>query len=801
MMRPDRWARIKDIFGAAIECAADARGQLLDSSCAGDAELRAELDSLLSAHDTSGGFIDQPAVHAALGIATEAAPSWIGRRLGAYCIVEAVGQGGMSEVYRAIRADDEYQKEVAIKVLRPGLDVASLLRLFRMEKQILANLDHPNIARLLDAGSTEEGQPFLVMDFIKGRPIDEYCERQQLDVPQRLALFRALCGAVQYVHRHLMIHGDLKCSNVLVTDDGVVKLLDFGVAQLLNAGPTHGASDSNRLGLIALTPAYASPEQMSGQPITTASDVYSLGVVLYRMLTGVMPHDDAVSRLRGEMSSIAGRALQKEPEQRYSSVGQLDDDVRNHLTGLPVAAHGAGVGYLLAKFVRRHRVSTTIGALLLVSLVAGILATSWQAHVAHVERARAERHFASVRKLADTLLFDVHRAIEDLPGATAARQTLVQNSLAYLDGLSGEQAGDVELQSDLAAAYEQVAEVQGTRLGDTLGALDSFRKALDIRTRLLASDPANVELRRELVRNYGRLGDMAFFVDDVERALDYANRMLPLAEELARDPAELIDQRGLAYAYTCLGWYRSMSGDPAQGLPLLERGEKILQEQLSAHPESIPVRRSLGVVYSMHGHALRFTTRSYAASLEKQEHAFALLSELTRADPLNADLRQAEAYALLGVGGAMAGQGNLHAAVEKQLQAVTWLRTLLEADPKNDRARFDAARALSESGETLVTLRDRERAEQHLNESLRILLASAGGNAPEMTVERALMAFTYFQLLRLSAQSGDQCRQMQTWTERGLPLVLASERSKTWRFYVTGLAQEAERILGACNQP
>lgn len=800
-MRADRWEQIKDIFGAAIECGADARRQLLDSSCAGDLELRAELDSLLTAHDTSGGFIDKPAVHAALGIAAAIAPSWIGRRLGPYCIVEEVGQGGMSEVYRAIRADDEYQKEVAIKVLRPGLDVAALLRHFRVEKQILANLDHPNIARLLDAGSTEEGQPFLVMDFIKGKPIDEYCQDQQLSVSRRLALFRTLCSAVQHVHRHLMVHGDLKCSNVLVTDDAVVKLLDFGVAKLLNPGPTLGVPETSRSGLIALTPAYASPEQINGQPITTASDVYSLGIVLYRILTGAMPQGASLSPLQGEIKSIAAMALQKEPDLRYSSVEQLDDDVRRHLTGFPVVAHGASVGYLLARFVGRHKVSTSIGALLLVSLVAGIVATTWQAHVAQIERARAERHFANVRKLADTLLFDVHRAIEDLPGATAARQTLVENSLAYLDALSEEQASDADLQRDLAAAYEQVAEVQGTRLGDNSGALVSYRKALDIRTRLFESDRANAELGRELVHNYGRLGDMVFFVDDADRALEYADRMVRLAEALARaHPGEVTDQRGLAYAYTCMGWYRSMSGDASRGLPLLERAEGILQSLLTAHSDNIAVRRSLGVLYSMHGHALRFVLHSYAASQEKQEKAVALLSELTRADPLNADLRQAEAYALLGVGGALAGQGNLQAALDKQLQAVTWLRTLLEADPKNDRARFDAARALGESGETLVTLGERERAEQHLNESLRILSASAGGNAAEMTVERSLMAYTYFHLLRLSAQRGTHCEQRQTWMERGLPLVLASERSKTWRFYVTGMASEADRILAACDQ-
>ena len=264
-MNPERWNQIKDIFAAALERDPAERTTYVEQACASDPELRVEVISLLAAHDTAEGFIEQEAAQR-VGLAS-AAPKkdWIGRRLGPYRIVGEAGRGGMSQVFKAVRDDQQYEKQVAIKLLKPGLDTDSLLRRFKAERQILAQLSHPNIAHLLDGGATEDGAPYLVMEYIEGKPIDAYCDDRELGVNERIDLFRSLCSAVHYVHQHLMVHGDLKPGNVLVTQQGVVKLLDFGIAKLLEPDAGSGREEPRATTFLALTPEYASPEQVRGE--------------------------------------------------------------------------------------------------------------------------------------------------------------------------------------------------------------------------------------------------------------------------------------------------------------------------------------------------------------------------------------------------------------------------------------------------------------------------------------------------------------------------------------------------------
>ena len=284
-MNPERWRQIRNVFDHVVALPASERASYLDSACAGDSELRSEVESLLLSNNQAGtGFLNTPAVDLTKP-APIPTPSRVGRRIGAYNILEEIGQGGMGEVYRAGRADGHYEKQVAIKLVRGGYDSAAVLDRFRHERQILASLDHPNIARLLDGGTTEDGLPYLVMELIEGTRIDEYCNARDLGVNERLQLFLQVCSAVQYAHQRLVIHRDIKPGNILVTKEGVPKLLDFGIAKILD--PSAGAEAT-----IAgpLTPEYASPEQIRGEPITTATDVYSLGVVLYQLLVGRFPY-------------------------------------------------------------------------------------------------------------------------------------------------------------------------------------------------------------------------------------------------------------------------------------------------------------------------------------------------------------------------------------------------------------------------------------------------------------------------------------------------------------------------------
>ena len=288
-MKPERWQQVREILASAIALPEAERSAYLDKSCAADPELRSEVRSLLDSHEQAGSvFLNRPAADLKAGLTkTGLRSNWIGRRIGVYKIEAEIGHGGMGEVYRAVRADGQYKKEVAIKLVRGGYDTAAVLERFLHERQILASLDHPNIARLYDGGTTEDGLPYLVMELIEGTPIDQYCEEHDLPINERLKLFTQVCAAVQYAHQRLVIHRDIKPSNILVTTDGIPKLLDFGIAKILDP-----AAKAETTLVRPMTPEYASPEQVRGEPITTATDVYSLGVVLYRLLTGRSPYPE-----------------------------------------------------------------------------------------------------------------------------------------------------------------------------------------------------------------------------------------------------------------------------------------------------------------------------------------------------------------------------------------------------------------------------------------------------------------------------------------------------------------------------
>ncbi|MGZ4983450.1 MAG: protein kinase domain-containing protein [Chthoniobacterales bacterium] len=423
-MRPagERWARVKELFEAAVDLDPNQRTALLDKECGDDDALRSEIESLLKSDERTDGFIEQPAI----AIPRDLFPNnveepFAGRQFGSYQIIREIGRGGLGAVYLAARADDEYRKQVAIKLVRRGLDTEDILRRFRNERQILAQLDHPNIARLIDGGTTDDGLPYFVMEYVNGQPINGYCDANALSTTERLTLFRKVCSAVTYAHQNLVIHRDLKPSNILVTQDGEPKLLDFGIAKLLSAGDELFTQTIPALRV--MTPEYASPEQIKGDKIMTTSDVYSLGVLLYELLTGQQPYrlktrtPEQIARaiteqeperpstvladnqqseirnpksLRGDLDNIVLMAMRKEPARRYASVGQFSEDIRRHLTGLPVVARKDTVAYRTSKFVNRHRIGVAAAALVLLSLVGGIVATLIQVRTASRERAKAE---------------------------------------------------------------------------------------------------------------------------------------------------------------------------------------------------------------------------------------------------------------------------------------------------------------------------------------------------------------------------------------------------------------------------
>jgi serine/threonine protein kinase len=441
-MNPERWKQVSQLFHAALARDAAERATFLTGECAGDHELRQIVESLISQQSAAGQFIDEPVfemlakpepegrandldktsadtLNVGVQQATGFTPRMEGRRLGAYRITREIGHGGMGAVYLAARADDVFHKQVAIKIVRTGLANADLLRRFHQEREILASLDHPAVARVIDGGSTEEGLPYLVMEYVDGRPIDAWCDQRRLNVSERLKLFRSVCAAVQHAHQRLVLHRDMKPAHILVTANGDVKLLDFGIAKLFADEGLARTQPETETAMRIMTPEYASPEQVRGDAVHTASDVYALGVVLYELLTGRWPYgvrgrllydviraicDEeptrpsiAVSpmeeappanvaegsvnalrrRLEGDLDNILLKALEKDPSRRYTSVEQFSEDIRRHLEGFPVSARKDTVAYRTHKFVRRHRIGVAAAAVIVMSLFLSTLTTLW----------------------------------------------------------------------------------------------------------------------------------------------------------------------------------------------------------------------------------------------------------------------------------------------------------------------------------------------------------------------------------------------------------------------------------------
>ena len=618
---------------------------MTSGECIEDDALLAFVDHQLTGSDSSrvrdhvAGCVDCRQVLAELartapGVAHEGEPLRKGTALGRYVLAEVLGSGGMGVVYAA--ADPTLGRRVALKLLREAAsdeDRDSRNRRFEHERRVLARLEHPNIARLLDGGETADGRPYLVMDLVEGVPLGEYCDAKKLSVEARLELFREVCGAVQFAHQNLVVHRDLKPTNILVTSGGSPRLLDFGIAKLLE--PEDGAR-LTATGVQPMTPAFASPEQVRHEPITTASDVYALGVILYELLTGLSPYQvkgqgldelllavrdfepeklsGAISRatdeqvamrepsreklrrkLSGDLDSIVLMALRKEPRDRYATPEQLSQDLLRHLEGRPAVARRGSTAYLVSRFVRRHKVGVAATFATFLSLSVGTVATAWQAHVAEQERDLAQRRFAQVRQLAHSVLFDYHDGIAKLEGSTTLRQQLVKDALGYLNSLAAEAGDDLSVQRELVAAYLKVGDVQGDpytpSLGDTAGALLSYRRAQAV----AASMPADVETQRLLANSHLKVADLLAITGDGPGALAAYRAAIVLNEALAKDSED--DRVQLSLDFLALGSALADQGELDEALTSVTRSLELRVELSKAHPKDPPSRRRVAAAH------------------------------------------------------------------------------------------------------------------------------------------------------------------------------------------------------------
>jgi eukaryotic-like serine/threonine-protein kinase len=818
-MTREQWQNVRRTLEGALETDPAERARYLDQACAGDVELRREVESLLESNDQATGvFLTGQAIHQVSGFAAGTSSETLqGRHIGPYLVTEEIGHGGMGTVYRAVRDDDQYHQQVAIKVVRGGLGDRLAIQRFKAERQILATLDHANIARLLDGGATEDGRPYVVMEYIEGLPIDEYADARGLNLRERLKLFRTVCSAVAFAHQRLVIHRDIKPANILVTQSGDPKLLDFGIAKILDDEQLGQAGEATVTMVRLMTPEYASPEQVRGDPVTTAADVYSLGVVLYGLLTGRRPYranskssrdiiqavletepekpSAANRRLSGDLDNIVLKALRKEPERRYASVEQFSDDIRKHLEGMPVSARPDTLAYRGSKFVRRHKWAVIAASLAVLALLAGMAATLREAYIAETERKIAERRFNDTRQLANALLFEVYDAIENLPGATPARKVLVDRAMQYLDKLAKEAKGDISLQRELAAAYERVGDVQGgfrsSNLGDTAGFIASYRKALEIRETVLRSEPRNVESQRELFQTGVRLSDAMMAAGNLKRSVDQIKQMLPIAEKLsAADPNNLTNRRILASAHLDYGWKRSGLGDWNGGLEDCRRAAAMLETVAAADPSDKKTRRVLAVAYERVAELLSFYQERHAESLEVERKALAVEQELLRQTPGNTDIARLKAWDTMRVGEETLATGDLAQALENYRDALDQFQALSDADPMSVQFHNDLASVLGRIGAAHLAHGNANRAVADFERSLAQIddIARTG----DLDIDALeIKAQDQFRLAEAYERAG-QRRQAQAWFERSIPaLKLACERNGQRSAEEASMLQEA----------
>jgi len=681
----------------------------------------------------SAEFLEEPATQ-----------PWLGRRVGAYRLLSLIGGGGMGRVYLAERADGQYQQQVAVKLMHDDEDHAGLAARFKAERQILVGMDHPHLAKMLDGGVADDGTPYLVMELVRGEPLDAYCIARDLPLPERLRLFRSVCQVVHYAHTRGVVHRDLKPANILVTADGVVKLVDFGIAKRIAAG---AATQTATLQPV-MTLEYASPEQVRGEAVTPASDIFSLGVVLYRLLTDAGPYPAPTTgnryeltraicetepqppsrvaatralrrRLSGDLDAVVLMALRKDPPRRYASAEQLADDLFRHLEGLPVQARRGAWSYRVGRFMLRHKAAVGAAVVANLALLAGLGLATYEGIEANRQKQRAERHFGSVRKLANVMMFDVHKSIEYVPGSTPARELVVHNALTYLDSLAAEAQADFGLQMELAGGYRQIGDIQGgafsANLGDPKSAMVSYDHALAM-TRLMAGTAAMNAQQQSAVdhelalieqRRAALLADQGRFED----AVVAAKAGIAAAEAQLRTEPSYKNRRLVASQYAQLAQVHSLAHQPDAFLQASDRAVHELEAAHEQQPDDVEAVVNLSSVLALRGNYFLgrdHTPESGRLALESLRKSVTVQDKAYASHPLNTMLGRNLALALNDLGTALRHLHEAGQAVQQHRRAIDILSRIIADDPRNVQFKGDQASFWGELSTSLLAEGDIE---------------------------------------------------------------------------------------------
>ena len=782
-MQTEQWEKIENYFHEALKLTHEQRDSFLRNLSGENPDLAATVKQLLDSHFESGLFLEHPVFDDIISFPDE--------RVGSWKIIRQIGKGGMSTVYLAERADGSFSRRVAIKFLHGFAPGQELFNRMRAEQKILASLDHPHICRLLDAGVHSNGRPYFIMEYIDGQSIDKWCEDQNLSIEQRLELFIQVCEAVSYAHQRLIVHRDIKPSNILVDKKGTVKLLDFGIAKIVQSNDQD--RPVTKTGVDIMTPEYASPEQFQNQPITTATDVYALGQLLYLMLTDTLPYDfedkssfeigkivtesipekpsgkvlgvhsatgqsssfeglstrQVARKLRGDLDNIILKALRKDHERRYQSAEQLKNDILNYIQDKPVSARRESFAYVSKKFFTRHKTSviaTGFAALMLMGLT---LFSVWQADVAESQKEIAEQRAENIRGMANSLIFDLHDSVVNLPGSTPIRESIVAEAVNYLDQLAKTENAENKDLLDLAVAYQKIGDVQGNPTNSNLGrpsdALESYQKGLGFVQTVLNSEPDHIRGRELLATIYEKTADVQGELGNLSEAHASMLNSMEIYKNLSEEfPGNRYRQFSYTISLIKLG---DLTGNPnfsnlgerEEALRIYQSAEMVLLPIFNDQPDNVDYLKYMGILYERIG-AVYESEQYIEEAIWSFEESMKLRQRLLERAPFNTEYLRESAISHEKMADVHKNQNQLKESLYHYTEAHALFTRLADSDPENSLAQRSLAISYIHLGDLFYhpdqpNFNDKSESRKKFDQSMKILTNLNKDNVSDTRVD------------------------------------------------------------------